>query len=244
MKHTTKHNSQGFTVVEVMVAMLISLVLLLGVINIFQASKTSHTLQSGVARLQENARFALDVMTRSIQLAGMDADDITPTDPFNTTNTTNGAGTASDSIAVQYASTTDCMGNATGGTAIDRFYISGTSLMCAGNGGAPAALVDGVDNMQILYGEDSVGTDGIADKYINAASVTQWTDDYDKGGITSVRIAILVSTVDNVKTQVNTILDTNTYNLLDAPTLGPFSDFMVRRVFSRTILLRNYVHAP
>lgn len=60
----------GFTLVEMMIAMLISLFLLGGVIQIFISSKQSYRTGEDASRLQENGRFAMDIMTRDIRMAG------------------------------------------------------------------------------------------------------------------------------------------------------------------------------
>lgn len=60
----------GLTLIELLVALVMGLVLLAGVITIFLASKESYRLQEGLARLQENARFAIGQLNRDLQLAG------------------------------------------------------------------------------------------------------------------------------------------------------------------------------
>ena len=234
---THRRESHGFTIVEIMVAMAISLILLLGVINIFMASKTSYTLQSGAARLQENARFALDFISRSVGMAGLN---MAPSPAFTVANTLDGGGNASDSIQVNYKFATDCLGNPTGasGVASDLYDIrveaaTGVSNLYCNN----QPLVEGIENMQILYGQDS-DADGVADSYVSAANVTDWGS--ANGGIASIRIALLVSTVDDAGATDNT----PTFRLLNAPALGPFNDNMLRRVFTRTILVRNYTFTP
>lgn len=52
--------------VELMVAITISLLLLAGVIQIFLASRQTYTLQDGMSRLQENARYALERISQDI----------------------------------------------------------------------------------------------------------------------------------------------------------------------------------
>jgi len=102
--------------------------------------------------------------------------------------------------------------------------------MCLGNGSnTPGILIEGVENLQILYGEDT-DNDDIANRYVSASNVTVWN------AIKSVRIALLVSTVQNINSK-----DTRQYSLLNSPPVGPFSDGRGRRVYTRTILLRNPV---
>lgn len=63
-------NQRGLTLVELMVSMVISLVILGGVIQSVIASKAAYTLQEEMARMQENARFALDRLGTDIRMAG------------------------------------------------------------------------------------------------------------------------------------------------------------------------------
>ncbi|HEL3813795.1 TPA: PilW family protein [Stenotrophomonas maltophilia] len=60
----------GLSLVELMVALVISLVLMLGVVQVFIASQTASRLSEGASRVQENARFALDFLERDIRMAG------------------------------------------------------------------------------------------------------------------------------------------------------------------------------
>ena len=237
-----RRDQQGLTLVEIMIAVTISLLLLAGVMQIFIGSKASYNLQNGMGRMQENGRYAMDILDRNIGMTGLhiepsDADNYPPIDSTNTAdNATPNAnlgftvsnGQASDIIDVRYSSTTDCLGNATGGIAINRYFINGTDLMCLGNGSnTPQILAEGVENMQILYGED-LDSDTMADKYVSAGNVTSW------GSIVSVRIALLVDTVESVGAE-----DTGVYALLNASPIGPIEDNLARKVFTRTILLRN-----
>jgi len=59
----------GLTLVELMVAMVIGLFLILGSITVFVQSRSSYRLSDGQARLQENLRFAMDVLEPDIRLS-------------------------------------------------------------------------------------------------------------------------------------------------------------------------------
>jgi type IV pilus assembly protein PilW len=64
-------NSQdGMTLVEIMIALVIGLVLTAGVAQIFLSGKQTYRLQDGQSRLQENARYALELLTNDIRQAG------------------------------------------------------------------------------------------------------------------------------------------------------------------------------
>lgn len=66
----TRRAAVGMSLIELMVAMVIGLVLMLGVVQIFMASHAASRLSEGAARTQENARFALDFLERDIRMAG------------------------------------------------------------------------------------------------------------------------------------------------------------------------------
>lgn len=60
----------GLSLIELMVAMAISLVLLGGIYQIFFSSTTTHTVNQNFSRMQENARFALSFLERDVRQAG------------------------------------------------------------------------------------------------------------------------------------------------------------------------------
>ncbi|USI99970.1 PilW family protein [Xanthomonas prunicola] len=66
----SKRVAAGISLIEMMIAMVIGLVLMLGVIQVFSASRTASMLAEGSARAQENGRFAMDFLQRDIRMAG------------------------------------------------------------------------------------------------------------------------------------------------------------------------------
>ncbi|MGH8478124.1 MAG: PilW family protein [Gammaproteobacteria bacterium] len=60
----------GFSLVEMMVAMTIGLVLAGAGIAVYSNSRAAYTVNESVSRLQENARYALEEITRDLRLAG------------------------------------------------------------------------------------------------------------------------------------------------------------------------------
>jgi type IV pilus assembly protein PilW len=61
---------RGFSVVELMVAVTLSLILLGGVVTLFASSRRSYESNDHLARIQETGRFALDQIVRDIRSAG------------------------------------------------------------------------------------------------------------------------------------------------------------------------------
>ncbi|HKE93395.1 MAG TPA: PilW family protein [Povalibacter sp.] len=60
----------GFTVVEILVAMVISLLLLAGIMTLFANSRTSYESNDRLARIQENGRLGLELIARDVRAAG------------------------------------------------------------------------------------------------------------------------------------------------------------------------------
>lgn len=60
----------GFTLVELMVAMALSLLLLAGVVAIFSSSRVAYESTDQLSRVQESGRFALDQLSRHVRGAG------------------------------------------------------------------------------------------------------------------------------------------------------------------------------
>ncbi len=60
----------GFTLVELLIGLTISMVLIGGVIEVFLASRQAYRLQESQARMQENSRFIFAIFSNSIRQAG------------------------------------------------------------------------------------------------------------------------------------------------------------------------------
>jgi type IV pilus assembly protein PilW len=96
-----------------------------------------------------------------------------------------------------------------------------------GGAGSNDELVEGVENLQVLYGQDN-GDDGEADSYVTAAAVTNWQS------VVSIRLALLIRTPKESRARV----DTNVYNLLGT-TIDPLDERRERRVLLWTMAARN-----
>lgn len=66
-----KSKQNGFGLVEVMVALVLGLLVVLGITQIFVSSKQTYVAQDASARLQEDARYVLTRMTQELRMAGM-----------------------------------------------------------------------------------------------------------------------------------------------------------------------------
>jgi len=238
--------------VEIMVALTIGLLMMAGILQISLANKESSRLQRNMGFVQENMRGAMEFLGRDVRLAGHYIDD-NPADiilnapaPFinvsaTTTDTTaqvtaDGGGANNDQITLTRESNTDCLGANVapalpGGNsfAVNHYFISNQRLMCRGTGAAQP-LVDGVENLQILYGENTDGNPLSANRYVRADQVGNMRD------VVSVRIAMRFIS----REAVRQIADTNQYALLDATAIPlAANDRRLRREMTTTISLRN-----
>ncbi len=328
-----KLKTAGFTLVELMVAITISLIILAAVSSLFVSSKKTYTTQDRLARVQENGRFAMQFITRDLRMAGYtgclnklilnttyfnqsnttvttpdvpiaattatttdtitisfvepmslaslnadmsspNADIVTSTETSgiakgdmliisdcssadlfqvtdistNTTThkttishiagTTNPApGNASSNLSKAYKSTAKIIRFSTRTYSIATGASGNPALFRADNGNPGAELVDGIQSIKILYGEDTdtptatTATDGVPNIYRNASSVSNW------GMVTSARLGILAQTVD----QKDTEIDSGSYDV-DGDGTNEFSnigDRNTRRIFRSTVLMRN-----
>ncbi len=65
-----KKSNQGFTLVELMIAMVVGIIVLTGVFIIFKNQQTSYTTQDQLNMAQQNLRAAMEMIKHDIQIAG------------------------------------------------------------------------------------------------------------------------------------------------------------------------------
>ncbi len=244
----------GFTLVELLLAMMLGLGLMAGVIQIFISTQNTYRMEEGLARIQDNGRFTLDLIIPQLRMAGYPYNLSQGMNPFAWNASTNIDANATpyarqpvnddangnDELVFQYVAETaqhrNCLGEQPGANILiqNRYYVdNNNTLRCMTNGGSDQPLVDNVESFQVLYGVDTSATlDGLPDTWVNAASVTaaQW-----QNRVVAVRLAVLINTGGNVADS----LDTQQYQLLDASTLAAAQDLQRRRVFTSTVVLRN-----
>jgi type IV pilus assembly protein PilW len=62
--------TSGFTLVELLIAMTLGVFMMAGVLAVFISSKQSYAQQDALGQMQENARFALEMLSRETRMAG------------------------------------------------------------------------------------------------------------------------------------------------------------------------------
>jgi type IV pilus assembly protein PilW len=91
-------------------------------------------------------------------------------------------------------------------------------------------LVEGIEEMRILYGEDTDTTaDNVADRYRTADVVASWRR------VMNVRVGLLARTPVNVDVES----DSRSYTLVPDQTIDAKNDKRRRQMFSATFQIRN-----
>ena len=240
----------GMSLIELMIAMTIGLILMFAVGNIMIGSRQSNQVNDGLARMQENARFAMQLLKRDLRSAGLvqtaaleglevfgdRANALT----VHAAVTVPPANTAGDVLVVQFEGTTDCTGG--GGVAfsgttlvVNRYRVDSTNstLRCLGNGGGVGEqeLLEGIERMEVQYGIDN-DANGQANFYQSPGNViaTDWPN------VVSIRIGLMVNSVNAIN---ELPVNANAYYLLDSGQMGPFSDRVLRQIYITTVTMRN-----
>ena len=79
------HNNKGFTLIEIMIAMVVGSIIMAVIYSTYQAQQKSYTTQHLAVEMQQNIRSAISLMKREIRMAGYDplADDGVDNDGTN-----------------------------------------------------------------------------------------------------------------------------------------------------------------
>ncbi|MEO6676039.1 MAG: prepilin-type N-terminal cleavage/methylation domain-containing protein [Pseudomonas sp.] len=66
-----RHSNRGFGLIELLIALVLSLIVVLGVVQVFISAKNTYVSQNTAAGMQEDARFVLSKMIQEIRMVGM-----------------------------------------------------------------------------------------------------------------------------------------------------------------------------
>jgi len=237
----------GFSLVELMVAVTLGLILVAIIAQIYVGSKQTYRTQDDLARLQEEGRYAMELISRSLRLAGYRSDftqSYSTAFPATTEAIGGTAGATADDpdtlIVRHYGSGAgagdnsirDCTGAVVNGTTRAQMTFSVASgslqLQCQRDANPAVSLISNVRDMQILYGVDTSATpDNVVDIFQTASPAPSWDN------VLAVRICIEMQTAnDNVSPAMQTYTDCN-----GMPKSA--TDRRFHRTFSTTIALRN-----
>lgn len=144
----------GFTLVELLVAVALGSLLMLGAMSVFISTRESHEVNTANARLQDNARYAIDQITADLRMAGFFgcADDASVV--------SNSLGTG----GILWDTDNPLEGfNDAAGDGSDTWSISTRAVSTKGLPGPILAGTDGI-TVRYLAGMESDGAGGVANE--------------------------------------------------------------------------------
>lgn len=239
----------GMTLVELLVAVAVAALLILGLVTIASATSAASLLQRNQAQVQDNVRFAMNLVSGAVRQAGYSPepwDDHFGRDAVTAESVDGGPG-ASDRLALRGWSDRNCFENLNpdrdaGGQPL--YYLRESVFDLTGDrnlahrcryGPSPAELitqiprqgvVPGIESFQVLYGEDA-DRDGDVERWVKAG---EWSH---PDHVLGVRIGMLV-------TSENAVLEpaAEEYELLGVAVACP-PDGKLRRVFEFATAIRG-----
>ncbi|KGD63696.1 hypothetical protein Y5S_03119 [Alcanivorax nanhaiticus] len=259
---------KGFSLVELLIALVIGLVVSMVAAQIFTANLRSSETQRVMTEVQESGRYALQMLASDIRRAGMPRSDaslaegnagyITTPIVFGVDASQEGGNTDADNdqIAFRFYGVSDCEGETAAGATFDdpalivnTYYIQKNAdgineLFCRGDVNAAttgAAMISGVDSFQVQYGLDRPMTAGESrlDRVAFAGRYVNADQVTAAESVVSVRVALLISAeVDNLPDLKND----QVFQVLDKTLTngeGVLQEAKMRRLFMSTVKLRN-----
>lgn len=139
-------SQNGYTLIELMVALAASMFLLSGVSMAFVSIKTTISSTEALENSQEVIRSTADVMTRALKQ--------TLVVPAVTTTTT-----VADTLTItQDANTINCLGQLAAAGYTEVYTFTSPNLVCAINAGAAQTLITGVESLSFALNGQLVTT--------------------------------------------------------------------------------------
>lgn len=240
---------RGLSLVESLVGVALTLALIAGVAQVLLSTQLNTRSQNDRSSMDEAGRFTVEYLSRAGQRAGfMINPDDSAADVFLEVSGsfpkgaavfgTDGTGTG-PTLRLRYQGLNDqplthCQNSAAdqqGQVYTETWFVSANQLQCtltppSGIPGTPEALMDNVEAIQILYGEDT-DADQYPNVYRTASNVTDWTN------VRSLRVTLrMVSTLDNLTEAPQAYLD------FSGTSVTPTDRRLRRNVFT-TVALRN-----
>lgn len=240
----------GFSLVELMIALVLGTVIVLGAVGLFITNQRTFQLQQSLTDVQQQGSFTQGFMMTDLRKVGYQENASTPIGaPVGidfSASTDGGAAGASDKLTFSFEGRQDCGGQTSAATAriVESYFVKDGNLVCNGSlTGADTTLLAGVASFQVLYGMDLIeDNQAIATRYATATVAPTLTN--DKGAtaqVVALRIAYIVEQASGNPQNVSTDRD---YMLLEQK-LTDGSDVLsatnqVRREFVVTIPVRNF----
>lgn len=257
---TPLRSARGFSVIELLVAMVIASFLILAVVSLYSNSRTTYAHQEEQARLQENMRIGMSLIERTIRQGNYKqipaARDQNPllveAFSFQQLQGHDGDGTDGDWIQVTYNGSSrfpanpldpadgaivDCIGQPVHGGEVrnNRFLITRDAddrpwLSCERPGLAGAARVRLIPDVEAL--EVAYGI--YADESRTVTRFIPWSAAVEPSRVVAIRLGLLFRS----SSEIAPAPTPNTYEIA-GETYGPFEDRYLRLPVESTIVIRS-----
>ena len=173
-------NKKGITLIELLVAMIISAAVIAGIYRVFVAQTRAYTVQEQVVEVQQGTRSAMEILLRDLRMAGFDSDDggskISIANPIV-------AGDNSVTVSYEYDYTTQHTIRYSLDAATKRLFRQLTIMKDDGSSNATQdVLLENVEALNFTYGIDT-NEDGALDNWVPAAGIGM-------GKVVAVRVVL------------------------------------------------------
>ncbi|MDN6320155.1 MAG: PilW family protein [Marinobacter sp.] len=257
-------NQKGLSLVELMIAMALGLILILGVTQIFLGSKQTYTVVNAQSQTQENARVVRHFLGRGLRHAGYWDDSAVPrlfpeigafaenqiVLAANNDSADAAVLDGTDTITVRFNGTLDRQLRGCTGTVptenqivVDRYYVAPAAatdlvprLMCESQLQTMTGAAVSTSTQPLIVGIENLQIEfGLAG---SGGIIRYVTADAvtNWSTVRSVRYALLATSNQNMAGEENT----RTYDLIGGETATASGDSRLRQVQRDTVFLRNY----
>ncbi len=194
----TRASQAGLSLIELMIAIALGIFITAAMISLFVNSKQSFRINENMSRLQENGRFAVSYLSRDIPMADYRActvanqlnNAVSGTDGIIVDPQTGYESVAPDTVTIVYQTNACGTANATTTTVYSiQTGSSGNPALFRNIDGTSQELVDGIEDLQFLYGEDT-DNDKVPNHYVDVTSIT------DMAQVISIRFTLIARTLE------------------------------------------------
>ena len=158
-------NRKGVTLIELLVALVITGMVAAGIYQVFIAQSKAYTVQDQVTEVQQSVRSAMEILLRDLRMAGYDSDNLLSTITINSpiANLSDNAITVNyeyyDKTLAQYQKHTVVYWRDGGSSSLIR------QLTVNDVATPQETLLDNVENLNFTYGVDT-NEDGALDNWV------------------------------------------------------------------------------
>ena len=212
LKIRSKSDHAGFTLVELMITLLISMIVVGSIYTAFISQQHTYIVQDQVSEMQQNLRAGLMLMSMDIRMAGYDGND---TGNYGFT-------TATSSKCVFTADVNDDGGTAGSGETFtyELYTPAGAGMTALRRIAGQAPIAENIQAIEFYY---------------TLADGTRTTSPANTDQIRAVTVSILACAGQRDRKFTNTM----TYTTASGATWGPYSDHYRRRLLITTVNCRN-----